>query len=178
MRGPRGTGALYISDKVLESGLEPMFIDMRGAEWTKKDEYQQQPTAIRFEDWEFAYSTVLGSAEAIKYCLNIGEEKIWQQVKFLSSNLRNQLSQIDRIKILDKGAELGGSVTFHVQGSEPGYIVKELLKRKINVVASFRAYGLIDFDEKQVEWAIRASPHYYNTSDEINMFIQSINEII
>jgi selenocysteine lyase/cysteine desulfurase len=178
LRGPRGTGALYISDKALQAGLEPMFIDMRGAEWIQKDEYKQQPTAIRFEDWEFAYSTVLGTASAIEYCLNIGEDKIWEQVKLLSQNLRNQLSQIDRIKVLDKGPELGGLVTFHIKGSEPRHIVNELLKRKINVVPSFRAFGIIDFDEKGVEWAIRASPHYYNTIIEQDIFIQSIKEII
>jgi selenocysteine lyase/cysteine desulfurase len=178
LRGPRGTGALYISDKALESGLEPMFIDMRGAEWTQKDEYKQQPTAMRFEDWEFAYSTVLGTASAIAYCLNIGEDKIWKQVKLLSSNLRNQLSQIDRIKVLDKGPELGSLVTFHVKNGEPKYIVHELLKRKVNVVPSFRAFGVIDFDEKGVDWAIRASPHYYNTIEELNTFIESIKEII
>jgi selenocysteine lyase/cysteine desulfurase len=178
LRGPRGTGALYISDKALDAGLEPMFIDMRGAEWKRKDEYQQQPTAIRFEDWEFAYSTVLGTASAIEYCLNIGEDKIWEQVKFLSSNLRNQLSQIDRIKVLDKGPEVGGLVTFYVQGSEPRYIVSELLKQKINVVPSFRAFGIIDFDEKGVDWAIRASPHYYNTTEELDIFIESIKKII
>jgi selenocysteine lyase/cysteine desulfurase len=178
LRGPRGTGALYISDKALDAGLEPMFIDMRGAEWKRKDEYQQQPTAIRFEDWEFAYSTVLGTASAIEYCLNIGEDKIWEQVKFLSSNLRNQLSQIDRIKVLDKGPEVGGLVTFYVQDSEPRYIVSELLKQKINVVPSFRAFGIIDFDEKGVDWAIRASPHYYNTTEELDIFIESIKKII
>jgi selenocysteine lyase/cysteine desulfurase len=178
LRGPRGTGALFISDKALNAGLEPMFIDMRGAEWIEKDKYKQQATAIRFEDWEFAYSTVLGTASAIEYCLNIGEDKIEQQVKYLSSNLRNQLAQIDNIKVLDRGPELGGLVTFHVQGSEPRYIVKELLKRKINVVPSFRAFGIIDFDEKGVEWAIRASPHYYNTNEEMDIFIQSMKEII
>jgi len=30
LRGPRGTGFLYISDEVLMSGLAPLFIDMRG----------------------------------------------------------------------------------------------------------------------------------------------------
>ena len=178
LRGPRGTGALYISDKALNAGLEPMFIDMRGAEWKQKDEYQQQPTAIRYEDWEFAYSTVLGTASAIEYCLNIGEDKIWQQVKLLSGNMREQLAQIDRVKVLDKGPELGGLVTFHVQGSEPKLIVSELLKKNINVVPSFRAFGLIDFDEKGVEWAIRASPTYYNTVEEIDIFIERIKEII
>ncbi|TWJ03181.1 selenocysteine lyase/cysteine desulfurase [Mucilaginibacter frigoritolerans] len=178
LRGPRGTGALYISDKALEMGLEPMFIDMRGAEWKQKDEYQQQPTAMRFEDWEFAYSTLLGTAAAIEYCLNIGENKIWQQVKSLSTILRNQLSQIDKVRVLDKGPETGGLVTFHVQGSDPKFIVSELLKRKINVVPSYRAFGIIDFDEKGIEWAVRASPHYYNTIEELDIFIQSIKEII
>jgi selenocysteine lyase/cysteine desulfurase len=178
LRGPRGTGALYISDKALDAGLEPMFIDMRGAEWIEKDKYKQQPDAKRFEDWEFAYSTVLGTASAIEYCLNIGEDKIWQQVKHLSGNLRNQLSQLDRVRVLDNGPEVCGLVTFHVEGSDPKYIVSELLKRKINVVPSYRAFGIIDFDEKGVDWAIRASPHYYNTKEEIEIFINSINEII
>jgi selenocysteine lyase/cysteine desulfurase len=178
LRGPRGTGALYISDRVLGAGLEPMFIDMRGAEWKQKDEYQQQSTAIRFEDWEFAYSTVLGTATAIEYYLNIGEDKIWQQVKWLSTNLRNQLSQIDNVRVLDKGPEVCGLVTFHVQDSDPKFIVSELLKRKINVVPSYRAFGIIDFDEKGVDWAIRASPHYYNTTEELDTLIESIKEII
>jgi selenocysteine lyase/cysteine desulfurase len=178
LRGPRGTGALYISDKALDAGLEPMFIDMRGAEWIEKDKYKQQPDAKRFEDWEFAYSTVLGTASAIEYCLKIGEDKIWQQVKYLSGNLRNQLSQLDKVIVLDKGPEVCGLVTFHIEGSDPKYIVNELLKRKINVVPSYRAFGIIDFDEKGVEWAVRASPHYYNTNEEIDIFIESIKEIL
>jgi selenocysteine lyase/cysteine desulfurase len=178
LRGPRGTGALYISDKALEAGLEPLFIDMRGAEWKQKDEYQQQATATRFEDWEFAYSTVLGTAEAIAYCLNIGEDKIWRQVQSLAGIMRNQLSQIDKVSVLDKGPEVCGLITFHVSGSNAKYIVNELLKRKINVVPSYRAFGIIDFDEKGVEWAVRASPHYYNTIEEIDFFTHSVKEII
>lgn len=178
LRGPRGTGALYISDKALQAGLEPLFIDMRGAEWTEKDKYKQQPDAKRFEDWEFAYSTVLGTKAAIEYCLHIGEEKIWQQVKLLSGITRQKLSEINGIRVLDRGAEQGGLVTFTVKDSDPALIVRELLKRKINVVASYRAFGIIDFDEKGVKWAVRASPHYYNTLDEIDTFIASVKEII
>ncbi len=178
LRGPRGTGALYISDKTLDAGLEPMFIDMRGAEWTEKGKYKQQPDAKRFEDWEFAYSTVAGTKVAIEYCRNIGEDKIWQQAKLLAGIIRNELSAIDRVRVLDRGTENASSVTFHVAHSRPEYIVSELFKRKINVVASYRAYGLIDFDEKGVEWVIRASPHYYNTISEIEIFIEALNEII
>lgn len=178
LRGPRGTGFLYISDKALKFGLEPLFIDMRGAEWIEKDEYKQQPDAKRFEDWEFAYALVLGSKTAIEYCINIGEDKIWQQIQILSKYMRTRLSQIDKILILDKGPEVGGLVTFTVEGSQPEYIVAELLKRKINVVPSFRNFAVIDFDEKGVQWAIRASPHYYNTFEEIDLFIEAMKEII
>jgi selenocysteine lyase/cysteine desulfurase len=69
-------------------------------------------------------------------------------------------------------------VTFTVSDSKPEHIVSELLKRKINVVPSYRAFGIIDFDEKGVEWAVRASPHYYNTLEEIETFIESVKEIV
>lgn len=178
LRGPRGTGVLYISDGVLRAGLEPMFIDMRGAEWTERGAYKQQPDAKRFEDWEFAYSTVIGTMEAIKYCRNIGEDRIWQQVKLLSGLLRRELAAIDKVRVFDRGPMQGALVTFNVEDSTPDHLVSELAKRKINVVASYRAYGLIDFDGKGVKWVIRASPHYYNTLDEIEYFITTLKEII
>jgi selenocysteine lyase/cysteine desulfurase len=178
LRGPRGTGALYISDGALDEGLEPMFIDMRGATWVEKGAYKQQPDSKRYEDWEFAYSTVIGTKAAIEYCRNIGEDKIWRQVKFLSGMLRSKLETIAKIRVLDKGPELGGLVTFTVENADPLKIVNGLLKRKINVVPSYRAFGVIDFDEKKVQWAIRASPHYYNTVTEIETFVESVKEII
>jgi len=178
LRGARGTGFLYVSDKVLEAGLEPLFIDMRGAEWIEKDEYKQRPDAMRYEDWEFAYALVLGTAKAIEYCLQIGEDRVWQEVRGLSVYMRNRLSDIDKIKVLDRGPEVGGLITFTVAGLQPKTITDALLERKINVVPSYRNFAVIDFDEKQVQWAIRASPHYYNTVEEIDVFIEAMREIV
>jgi len=178
LRGPRGSGFLYVSDKVLADGLEPLFIDMRGAQWIEKDIYKQADDAKRFEDWEFAYALVLGNRYAIEYCLNVGEDRIWQRIKTLSAYMRQKLALIDKVRVLDRGLELGGLVTFNVAGSDPVYLTGELLKRKINVVPSYRNFAVIDFDEKNVTWAIRASPHYYNTVDEIDLFIEAVKEII
>jgi selenocysteine lyase/cysteine desulfurase len=178
LRGPRGTGLLYVSDKVLQQGLEPLFIDMRGAEWIEKDLYRPREDAMRYEDWEFAYALVLGTGAAIEYCLQVGEHRIWQRVKSLSDYLRRKLSAMNKVQVLDRGPETGGLVTFTVQGSQPKYIVDALRNKKINVVPSYRGFAVIDFDEKQVEWAIRASPHYYNTMDEINTFLDEVKKII
>jgi selenocysteine lyase/cysteine desulfurase len=49
LRGPRGAGMLYVSDKALQNGLEPLFLDMRGADWVEKDSYQPRESAMRFE---------------------------------------------------------------------------------------------------------------------------------
>jgi len=178
LRGPRGTGFLYISDKALNAGLEPLFIDMRGAEWVEKDMYKPRADAMRFEDWEFAYSLVLGTKSAIEYCLQVGEDRIWHRVKDLSAYMRSELSGINKVKVLDKGPELGGLVTFHVKEGDPLQLTKELLQKKINVVPSYRQFAVMDFDEKKVAWALRASPHYYNTKSEIDHFIESLKEIV
>ncbi|MDF2191415.1 aminotransferase class V-fold PLP-dependent enzyme [Paraflavitalea sp. CAU 1676] len=178
LRGPRGTGALYISDNALRAGLEPLFIDMRGAEWTSKDRYRQQPDAKRFEDWEFNYATVIGTMEAIAYCRSIGEDRIWQQVQWLSGMMREALGRLSRVRVLDRGPVLGGLVTFHIAGGDPVETVQALHRRKINVVPSYRAFGVLDFDEKGVGWAIRASPHYYNTKEEIDRFMEAIETIV
>ena len=177
LRGPRGTGLLYVSDKALALGLEPMFLDMRGADWIEKDKYQIREGAIRFEDWEFAYALVLGTRTAIEYCLRIGEDRIWNRVKELAAYTRSQLAMIDRVRVLDRGPEVGALVTFHLKDSDATLITQKLLDQKINVVSSYRNVAVIDFDEKKVAWAVRVSPHYYNTKEEIDKFIDEIRKI-
>lgn len=178
LRGPRGTGLLYVSDKALRAGLEPLYIDMRGAEWITKDSYEPRKDAMRYEDWEFPYALVLGTSEAIDYCLHVGEDRIWQQVKQHAAFLREELAAKDRVRVLDRGREKGALVTFTVSGSSADYLKAALLKRTINVATSIRGFAVIDFDEKEVEWAIRVSPHYYNTPEELILFLDALDEII
>jgi selenocysteine lyase/cysteine desulfurase len=169
---------LYVSDLVLETGLEPLFIDMRGAKWAGKDRYEPRSDATRFEDWEFAYALLLGTGAAIDYCLAIGLDRIRQRVDELSTSLRIALGAFDRVRVLDRGPQLAGLVTFTVEGGDAGMLVEALRLRKINVVPSYREFAVIDFGEKKVDWAIRASPHYFNTEEEIGVLIQAVSEIV
>ena len=178
LRGPRGAGFLYVSDRVLQAGLEPLFIDMRGAQWLEKDVYRPRETAMRFEDWEFAYSLLLGSGSAIDYCLKIGEAAIWQQVRSLSAFMRQGLSSIPGIRILDKGPDLAALVTFTIRGADPRYLTEELGRQRINVVPSYREFAVLDFDAKGVDWALRASPHYFNTEEEVVAFLDTLGSIL
>jgi len=40
LRGPRGAGLLYVSDKALDKGLEPLFSDLHGADWVDANHYK------------------------------------------------------------------------------------------------------------------------------------------
>src|SRR5438105_7262761 len=64
LRGPRGIGFLYVSDRILERGAFPLFLDMRGADWTDPDAFRLADGARRFENWEFAYALVAGLGAA------------------------------------------------------------------------------------------------------------------
>src|SRR3989441_2094797 len=166
LRGPRGIGFLYVSDRVLERGEYPLYIDMRGAEWITANTFELAPDARRFENWEFAHSLVLGLGEAARYAASVGVERGGKRARELAALGRNEVRAIPGLRVLDRGEERAALGTMDVRGeSGPGQV--ELLRQKgINTSASLRAYAVIDMDEKRAASALRISPHYYNTREE------------
>ncbi len=174
LRGPRGAGFLYVSDKVLQGKYEPLFIDMRGAQWEEKDKYIPHKNATRFEDWEFSYALILGSGAAVAYALSLDMNWIEERIRFLADYTREELRKLNHIQLLDKGTDLGGIVTINTP-TMPADQLKALLdKNDINTSLSHRSSAVIDFDEKGVAWVLRISPHYYNTVDEIDRCIATL----
>jgi len=178
LRGPRGAGFLYVSDRGLERGLEPLFIDMRGADWIAEDRYRAVRDAKRFENWEFAWALVLATGEAARYATAVGLEKIQDRVWALSGRLREALGAIDKVRVLDHGRELCGIVSASIDGWDPGELVVALRDRRINTSAQTRVYAVIDYDKKGVTASLRISPHYYNTEKEIDQTVSAIRELL
>ncbi len=173
LRGPRGAGFLFASDRALAAGLEPLFVDMRGAHWQEADRYETDPTAKRFENWEFAYALVLGTGAAARYALAVGIERIAQRTTALASQLREQLTAAG-LRVLDRGTARCGIVTVAIPDHDAESFHSELQRRGINTSISRREYAVIDFAQKGVEWALRLSPHYYNTEDEIHSAVAAL----
>jgi selenocysteine lyase/cysteine desulfurase len=178
LRGPRGAGFLYVSDRVLDQGLEPLFIDMRGADWIAEDRYRAVTDAKRFENWESAWALVLATGEAARYARALGMQAISQRVIMLGQRLREQLGSVDRVRVLDRGSELCGIVSVAIDGRDPGELVTALRDRGINTSAQHREYALLDFDDKRVTASLRLSPHYYNTEQEIDQAVAAIRELL
>lgn len=174
LRGPRGIGFLYVSDRALHRGDFPLHVDMRGAEWKSADEFALVPDARRFENWEFAYALVLGLGEAARYALEVGVEKGGMRARQLASQLRAKLKNVPGCRVLDWGTKLAAIVTVDVAGYAPADLVALLRQKKINTNASLRAYAVIDMDQKQSTGALRISPHYYNTEEEIAAVVDAL----
>ena len=177
LRGPRGIGFLYASDRALARGDHPLFIDMRGARWVAADRYDVQPTARRYEDWEFPYALVLGQAEAVSYALAVGIDTAQRVSRELAGRLRARLAAMPGVRVLDRGREQCAIVTAAIEGVRGEAIVARLSSRSINTVATLREYAQLDFEEKGVSSAVRISPHYYNTIDEVDRAADVIAEL-
>jgi len=177
LRGPRGSGFLYVSDRVLREGYEPLFIDMRGAHWVEPDRYESVDTAARFEEWEFSYATLLGCAAAVRYALQVGPARIEARTPPLAAGLRDRLAAIPGVRTLDRGPAPAALVTFAVDGWQPQAFKQAIDARGINSALSFREFALYDFNDKNVDWCLRFSPHYYNTEAEIETVVQAVAEI-
>ncbi|WP_433512733.1 aminotransferase class V-fold PLP-dependent enzyme [Nonomuraea sp. CA-143628] len=177
LRGPRGSGFLYVSDRVLKAGYEPLFIDMHGARWTGPDHYQPAESAARFEEWEFPYATVLGCAAAARYAREVGVEAIARRSPALAARLRVLLDAVPGVRVLEKGPELGAIVTFTIEGWRPEPFKAAMDAKGINSALSFREFAQFDFGDKDVDWCLRLSPHYYNTEEEVDQVAEAVAEL-
>ena len=177
LRGPRGIGFLYVSDRALERGDYPLHIDMRGAHWKTADAFELAPDARRFENWEFALALVLGLGEAARYAARVGVERGGRRAREHAALLRSKLAALPGFRVLDRGTELAAIVTVEVPGWESPALVEYLRSRKINTSATLREFAVIDMDEKRAATALRISPHYYNTSAELGALLEALQSL-
>jgi len=177
LRGPRGTGFLYVHPGMLEK-FEPGMIDHTGARWRAPETYELQPTAKRYESYERAAGLQLGLGAAIDYALEIGLEPIRGRVRDLASRLREELAKLPGVRVRDIGAELCGIVTFDHEDMAPAAIRSGLGEASIQVSVATPDGALLDACARRLADLVRVSPHYYNTEAELRMFLDRLDQII
>ncbi|MBE1531241.1 aminotransferase class V-fold PLP-dependent enzyme [Actinomadura algeriensis] len=170
LRGPRGTGFLYVRREIVPT-LEPPFLDLHAAAWRAPD-YVPRPDARRFETWERFVAGQLGLAAAAGYAAALGMDEIEKRVTALAAALRAGLAARPGTSVLDRGTHRSGIVTFTVDGHEPQAIRRIAREHGINVnVSNPAAHG---YDPDAVPAAVRASVHYYNTEEELDRLLAAL----
>jgi len=176
LRGPRGTGFLYVRRGLLDR-LEPPFLDLHAATWVARDRFEIRPDARRFENWETYYAGKIGLGVAIEYALGWGIPAIGERVSGLADRLRAALGELPGVTVRDLGAERCGIVTFTMAGLDAADIKRAMAAQSINVTTSSAASTRLDMDARGLDRVVRASVHYYNTDEEVERFCRALRAL-
>ena len=177
LRGPRGTGILYVSDRVLNQSMAPLFIDGKGAVWTEDFGFEINETARRFQTWEAPYAMIYGFIEALKYVNDIDILKIESYNQTLMSHLRQNLRSIKGVSLYDRGSKTSNILTFRKASMSLNEMEQELDRNNVFFSVSTLEWGLLDYRDKGVDGTIRLSPHYFNTIDEMDRVAEIIEQM-
>ena len=176
LRGPRGTGFLYVRKGFMDQ-LEPPFLDMHGAEWISIDQYEMRDDARRFENWEFNVAAVIGLGVAVDYLLDLGIKETSARLCALAATAREKLAALPAITVQDIGAKKGGIVTFTHAEKSANEIKALLAGKAVNVSVTNLSSTRYDLEKRGLESMVRASFHYYNTEEEIDQLITALEAI-
>jgi cysteine desulfurase / selenocysteine lyase len=176
LRGPRGTGFLYVGTSRLAE-LDPAMPEVGSASWTARDVYTHKQGAGRFETWEASHALQLGLGRAIDYALELGPDAIWTRVSALGAKLREGLDAIPGVETHDLGRTKCGIVTFAADGIEAAELRSRLDSQRVNVHLSEQGDTRLDFEARDLPTMVRASVHYFNTEGEVERFCRLVEEL-
>lgn len=177
VRGPRGSGMLFVRSSVMDDLVAPTFIDGRSAEWTSETTYELQPTAQRFELFECSYGAKVAFGRAMDYASDLGIHAIEARVVDLAERMRRGLDDLAGVRSLDTGDRRCGIVTFDVEGHAAAEVARHLGTIGINAGSLGISGSRYDLASRGVEEIVRVGVHYYNTEDEIDRLVAELDRL-
>jgi selenocysteine lyase/cysteine desulfurase len=176
LRGPRGTGLLFVRQDFLPR-LMPAFVDTYSAPLDASGEPVLRGDAARFESSEASLALHCGLANALHEALEIGIDNIRAQIDRIAQTLREQLAAIPGVTVLDQGIERSGLVSFNVTGMDALSVRRSLAAQGITIGSNGVAYTPFDMTSRGLTQIARASVSYLTTDAEIDKLLAGIRTL-
>lgn len=177
LRGPRGTGLLYVRRDFLPR-LKPVIVDRHSAPLDAQGTPRLSEDATRFESAERSVALHCGLANALREALAVGASTIRAQVDYIATSLRERLAEIPSVTLLDDGIERSGLVAFNVAGRDATRLQRELSEQGISIGTSGVAYTPLDMQARGLGQVARASVSYLTTEAEIDTLVDAIRTLM
>lgn len=177
LRGPRGTGFLYVRQAFL-SRLTPVLIDYRSAPPNEAGLPVLRDDATRFELSEASLALHCGLANALEEALEIGIDTIRMQIDAIAQSLRERLAELPGVTVLDLGVERSGLVAFNVAGLDALTVQKSLAAQGVTIGSNGVPYTPLDMEPRGLKQIARASVSYLTTEAEIDRLLNGIRALL
>lgn len=177
--GPVGTGFLYCKSEVAD-GLNPINLGGGTVSNVTEIDFELEGVPGKFEGGTQNIAGVIGLGAAVKYVNAIGIEKIEKHSIKLTKYMYDEINAVDNIICYGNPDNIHGIVAFNVEGMNSHDVAKILDEIKNICVRSgyhcaIPAIKHIGADA--LGGTVRASVHYYNTKEEIDVLVETVDEI-
>lgn len=174
--GPTGIGVLYGKEKWLNA-IPPY---QGGGEMIatvsfEKTTYNELPFKFEAGTPDYIGSTAL--AAALDYVQKIGIDKIATYEHELTKYATLRLKEIDGIRIIGQAAEKSAVVSFLVGNIHP-YDIGMLLDKLGIAVRTGHHCAQPLIESLEIPGTVRASFAFYNTKEEIDVFIEALKRVV
>lgn len=176
LRGPRGTGFLWVRTEALDL-VDPFVNDIEASSWDGARGFRWRDGALRFESWERSYSNVLGLGAAVDQALEHGLAQIGDRAIRLGAALRDGLAGIRGVRTHDLGATRCAIVTAALDGMPAAELAGRIRTEGVNLSVTTAEHNQLDTEIRPVHPLVRLSPHYYNTEAELERVVDVVKQI-
>jgi len=178
MCGPTGMGCLYGKYDLLKE-LSPFILGGETIKDADLKDHVLEEVPHRFEGGIQNYAGAIGFGAAVDYLSKIGMKNIEDYEKELTKDLIEGLLTIPNLELIGPKdwRNKGAIAAFNIKGMEPHDIAILLDENNICVRSGMHcAYPFHKFINKD-KGSARASLYFYNTKEEIDIFIEKLSNI-
>ena len=175
LRGPRGTGFLYVRRELIEA-LEPPLLDLHAAEWQPDGSYRIRPDARRFENWETNVATKIGLGVAVDYALDVGPRGDPRRAcaRWPATCARGSTTLAGVHRPRPRRGAAARSSPSRSTATRPRRWSTRCARDGRQHLALPRHLRRLDFGPRGLTDLVRASPHYYNDVAELDRLVDAV----
>ena len=176
MVGPTGVGVLYGKENILD-GMQPFMSGGQMINEVNLHSVTFNELPLKFEAGTPNIAQVIGLGESIDFISKIGINKINEYERYLTEYALEKLRLNDKIELYANSKHQGSVISFNIQGIN-AYDLAEFLDQKNIAVRVGHHCAQPLMKVLGVPSTIRISFYLYNTIEEIDFLILSIEEAI
>jgi cysteine desulfurase / selenocysteine lyase len=174
--GPTGVGVLYGKKKLLE-GLGQFIVGGQTVSDSTYEGYEEEKLPKKFEAGLQDYAGIIGFGEACRYLRRIGFNEIEKRETKLNELATSLLAGKVEIVGPREAEKRSGIFTFNIKGMRSHDVAKMLDASKGIAVRSGAFCVHSWFNARKMDGAVRASFYFYNTEEEVRIFVKEVEKI-